>query len=94
MQDENVNFSASEETESLDNQIENILSEDETNNENSSNIEEVVEDTNTTEKENTDETPDSVKCPEQFLNTDGTVKLEELLKSYNELEPLANEKAN
>ena len=94
MQDEDANFSAQEGAESLENQIDNILSEDETSGENASNIEEDVEDTNTTEKENTDENSDSVKCPEQFLNTDGTVKLEDLLKSYKELELLANEKAN
>ena len=44
-----------------------------------------------------DETPenteDKPQIPEQFLNQDGTVNVDDLLKSYNELQPLADEKA-
>ncbi len=34
-----------------------------------------------------------IKCPEKFKNKDGSINLENLLKSYTEVEPLVQEKA-
>ena len=68
----------------LESQIEGILDEiPET---------EVITEDNPTDEETTDTTEDKPQIPEQFLNQDGTVNVDDLLKSYNELQPLAEEK--
>lgn len=36
----------------------------------------------------------NINCPDKFKNQDGTINIETVLKSYNELEPLLNEKAD
>lgn len=85
MSDENV--STGQET-TLETQIEGILDETPENSE--------VTDTpkdNTEGQETTETTEDKPQIPEQFLNQDGTVNVDDLLKSYNELQPLADEKA-
>ena len=78
---------------SLDEQIDGILE----NNSDNSNSEITTEETESKEgNENTDTTENQdnkQQIPEQFLNQDGTVNVDDLLKSYNELQPLADEKA-
>lgn len=85
MSDENVSTGQDV---SLETQIEGILDETPENTEVTDTPEE-----NTQEKETTDTTEDKPQIPEQFLNQDGTVNVDDLLKSYNELQPLADEKA-
>ena len=85
MSDENVSTGQDV---SLETQIEGIL--DETSE--STEITDTPEE-NTQEQETTDTTEDKPQIPEQFLNQDGTVNVDDLLKSYNELQPLAEEKA-
>ena len=85
MSDENV--STGQET-TLETQIEGILAETPENTE-------VTAPTKNTSagEETTQTTEDKPQIPEQFLNQDGTVNVDDLLKSYNELQPLADEKA-
>lgn len=85
MSDENVSTGQDV---SLETQIEGILDETPENTEVTDTPEE-----NTQEQETTDTTEDKPQIPEQFLNQDGTVNVDDLLKSYNELQPLAEEKA-
>ena len=76
---------------SLDEQIEDILDEPQTND----GAEETTDETSEPEtKENTDseKVDDKPQLPEEFLNQDGTVKVDDLIKSYNELQPLLNQK--
>lgn len=80
----------------LDSQIQEIFDSEDVENDNQEN----TADTEQTEKqieetESEDETQDNItKCPDKFLNTDGTVNVENLLKSYQQLEPLLNQKAD
>lgn len=80
----------------LDSQIQEIFDSEDVENDNQENMadtEETEEQTEETESE--DETQDNItKCPDKFLNTDGTVNVENLLKSYQQLEPLLNQKAD
>ena len=80
----------------LDSQIQEIFDSEDVENDNQENTadtEETEEQTEETESE--DETQDNItKCPDKFLNTDGTVNVENLLKSYQQLEPLLNQKAD
>lgn len=85
MSDENVSTGQDV---SLETQIEGILDETPENTEVTNTPEE-----NTQEQETTETTEDKPQIPEQFLNQDGTVNVDDLLKSYNELQPLAEEKA-
>lgn len=74
------------ENENLDTQIEGIL--------NTENTEVTDNSENNTEVEEAPETTDNKpQVPEQFLNQDGTIKVDDLINSYNELQPLAEEKA-
>lgn len=85
MSDENV--STGQEA-TLETQIEGILDETPENTEVTAPTE------NTSAGEKTTQTKeDKPQIPEQFLNQDGTVNVDDLLKSYNELQPLADEKA-
>lgn len=85
MSDENV---STEQEATLETQIEGILDETPENSE----VTDTPED-NTEGQETTETTEDKPQIPEQFLNQDGTVNVDDLLKSYNELQPLADEKA-
>ena len=85
MSDENVSTGQDV---SLETQIEGILDETPENTEVTDTPEE-----NTQGQETTDITEDKPQIPEQFLNQDGTVNVDDLLKSYKELQPLADEKA-
>lgn len=85
MSDENV--STGQEA-TLETQIEGILDETPENTE----VTAPTENTSAGEK-TTQTTEDKPQIPEQFLNQDGTVNVDDLLKSYNELQPLAEEKA-
>lgn len=85
MSDENVSNAGQEAT--LETQIEGILDETPENTEVTDNPEE-----NTQGQETTETTEDKPQIPEQFLNQDGSVNVDDLLKSYNELQPLADEK--
>ena len=84
MSDENV--STGQEA-TLETQIEGILDETPENTE----VTDTPED-NPASEETTETTEDKPQIPEQFLNQDGTVNVDDLLKSYNELQPLAEEK--
>lgn len=75
---------------SLETQIEGILEETPDTSDTNENTE-TTEDKNN--NENQEENQNKPQIPEQFLNQDGTVKVEDLLKSYNELKPLEDEKA-
>ena len=68
----------------LESQIEGILEETPET--------EVTTEDNPAGEETTETTEDKPQIPEQFLNQDGTVNVDDLLKSYNELQPLAEEK--
>ncbi|MBR1908660.1 hypothetical protein IJ818_06970 [bacterium] len=84
MSEENFNNG---DTAALESQIEGILDETPENTEVTDNPEE-----NTQGQETTETKEDKPQIPEQFLNQDGTVNVDDLLKSYNELQPLAEEK--
>lgn len=76
---------------SLDEQIEGILDEPE----NTDGTEETTDETlepETKENTETDKVEDKPQLPEEFLNQDGTVKVDDLIKSYNELKPLLSQK--
>ena len=74
---------------SLKTQIEGILEETPDTSDTNENTDTPEENNN----ENQEENQNKPQIPEQFLNQDGTVKVEDLLKSYNELKPLEDEKA-
>lgn len=84
MSEENFNNG---DTAALESQIEGILDETPENTE----VTDTPED-NPASEETTETTEDKPQIPEQFLNQDGTVNVDDLLKSYNELQPLAEEK--
>nr|DAI37213.1 MAG TPA: hypothetical protein [Caudoviricetes sp.] len=91
---DDANFSVQEGqagNESLENQIDSILSEDDITSQEPSSTE--IDNENPTESQNAEnqEKPD---YPEEFLKSDGSLDVESLLKSYQELKPLADEKAN
>lgn len=92
MTEENTDISTQDGTESLENQIESILSEDDTNNDDTSATE--VESESNTEVQTSENNQDNIEYPEEFLKSDGSVDVENLLKSYQELKPLVDEKAN
>lgn len=84
--------------------IQNVL--DEPTNEGSNNVAEKTDENDDTQSEtdsssqdNTQNKPSSQEganeseCPEKFRNEDGTANVEKILKSYKELEPLINQKA-
>lgn len=48
---------------------------------------------NTQNKPSSQEGANGSECPEKFRNEDGTANVEKILKSYKELEPLMNQKA-
>lgn len=85
MSDENL---SNGDNATLESQIEGILDETPENTE----VTDTPED-NPEGQETTENTEDKPQIPEQFLNQDGTVNVDDLLKSYNELQPLADEKA-
>ena len=85
MSEENLSNGDSATLESL---IEGILDETPENTEVTDTPEDNPEGQDTTET-----TEDKPEIPEQFLNQDGTVNVDDLLKSYSELQPLAEEKA-
>lgn len=87
MSEENFNNG---DTAALESQIEGILDETPENTEVTDNPEENTQRQETTETK--EEGEDKPQIPEQFLNQDGTVNVDDLLKSYNELQPLAEEK--
>lgn len=83
---ESTDNSASENL-NLDEQIEKALDEPET-----STVEEPAqEETIEQSEENEDNT---IKCPDKFKNEDGSINVQNLLKSYIGLEPVVNQKAN
>ncbi len=88
MSDANVSTTGQEI--SLDEQIDGILENSDSSTEENLDNED-NSDVNTENNDNTEENKPQI--PEEFLNQDGTVKIEDLVKSYNELQPLANEKA-
>lgn len=92
MTEENTDISTQDGTESLENQIESILSEDDTNNDDTSATE--IESESDTEVQTSENNQDNIEYPEEFLKSDGSVDVENLLKSYQELKPLVDEKAN
>ena len=86
MQGENVTTEGQEV--SLDEQIDGILNEENDNSQTDNITNETPAEENAIEDNSyTDQ------CPEQFLNQDGTVNIDDLLKSYNELQPLAAQKS-
>ncbi len=87
MSEENFNNG---DTAALESQIEGILDETPENTEVTDTPEENTQGQETTETK--EEGEDKPQIPEQFLNQDGTVNVDDLLKSYNELQPLAEEK--
>lgn len=92
---DDVNFSVQEgqeSNESLENQIDSILAEDDIKNEETINTE--LEKENSSEGQAIADSPDNVDYPKEFLKTDGSLDIENLLKSYQELRSLADEKAN
>lgn len=84
----------------LDSQIQEIFDnedevDDSQNQNKTADTEENDDEENTEENQNEENNnQDNIKCPEKFLNTDGTVNVENLLKSYQQLEPLLNQKAD
>ncbi|MBR1620284.1 hypothetical protein IJ674_10395 [bacterium] len=80
----------------LDSQIQEIFDSEDVENDNQDNTADTEEQEEQTEEtESEEETQDNItKCPDKFLNTDGTVNVENLLKSYQQLEPLLNQKAD
>lgn len=90
MPNEDVPTSENQDNEqSLETQIDSILDDETSNNsegQESENIETEEKEENKTEKD--------IECPAQFLNEDGSVKVQDLIKSYQELEPLANQKTD
>lgn len=85
MSDENL---SNGDNATLESQIEGILDETPENTE----VTDTPED-NPEGQETPENTEDKSQIPEQFLNQDGTVNVDDLLKSYNELQPLTDEKA-
>lgn len=84
MSDENFN---QEQDVSLDEQIEGILDNESEN----------TQSNNKPDKETETQTEDEIvenkpQCPEEFLNQDGTIKIDDLIKSYNELQVLGQQK--
>lgn len=75
---------------SLETQIEGILEE-------SSDKTDITENSDEPQGEKGQDIPegneDTPQIPEEFLNQDGSVNINNLLKSYNELQPLAEQKA-
>jgi len=80
--------------------IQNVL--DEPTNERSDNVaaktdenDDTQSETDTSSQDNSQESSkeDKNDCPEKFRNEDGTANVEKILKSYKELEPLINQKA-
>lgn len=92
MTEENTDISTQDGTESLENQIESILSEDDTNSDDTSATE--IESESNTEVQTSENNQDNIEYPEEFLKSDGSVDVENFLKSYQELKPLVDEKAN
>lgn len=82
------NLSNEGQTVSLDEQIDGILNCESDNPVTDNNNDEL-----TVEDKTIEESDDKIQCPEEFLNQDGTVNIDDLLKSYNELQPLATQKA-
>lgn len=82
---ESTDNSTSEEM-NLDEQIEKALDEPETTVEEQTNEEPAKQ-----VKENEDNT---IECPDKFKNEDGSINVQNLLKSYKGLEPILNERAN
>ena len=76
---------------SLDEQIEGILDEPQTNDGTEETTDETLE-PETKDDNESDKVDDKPQLPEEFLNQDGTVKVDDLIKSYNELQPLLNQK--
>lgn len=77
---------------SLETQIDSILDEETSND--GENQESEIDETEETQETQNENTNDEVECPSKFLNDDGSVKVQDLIKSYQELEPLANQKAD
>lgn len=75
---------------SLETQIEGILEETKGTSDTNENTDTPEENNN---NENQEENKNKPQIPEQFLNQDGTIKVDDLINSYNELQPLAEEKA-
>lgn len=71
---------------SLETQIEGILDENTEETDKS----ETPEDEK--QQDNSEENKDKPQIPDEFLNQDGSVNIDNLLKSYNELQPLAEQK--
>lgn len=92
MSEENTDFSMQDETESLEHQIENILSEDDTNSDDMSKID--IDSKSNTEVQAPESIQDNIEYPEEFLKSDGSIDVENLLKSYQELKPLRDEKVS
>ena len=65
MTEENTDISTQDGTESLENQIESILSEDDTNNDDTSATE--VESESNTEVQTSENNQDNIEYPEEFL---------------------------
>lgn len=70
---------------SLDEQIDRALDEPEEA------VEEPAKESTEQPKENEDNT---IECPDKFKNEDGSINVQNLLKSYIGLEPILNERAN
>lgn len=84
---ESTDNSTSEEL-NLDEQIEKALDEPATKS-----TEEVTEPTKTVDNNTKpDDKDNTVKCPEKFIEEDGSINVKNLAKSYIELEPLLNQK--
>lgn len=77
---------------SLDEQIDKALDEPETTvEEPAKENEKAVENTKKQPKGDKDNT---IECPDKFKNEDGSINVQNLLKSYIGLEPIVNQKAN
>lgn len=80
-----------ENEQSLETQIDSIL--DEEPSDDSENQKSEIDEAEEKEEQQEEKSKD-VECPSQFLNEDGSIKVQDLIKSYQELEPLANQKAD
>lgn len=93
--DEEMN-GAMDNSPSLDEQIQSILDEnqsEETETQDLENNEETKENQETQDGES-ESKEENTEIPKDFLNDDGTVKVQDLLKAYESLKPLEAEKSN
>ena len=88
--DNSETYSDADIANALDDSVEEPETQTDEGNEKSADASDDNADATQSNMDNTDEN----QCPEKFRNEDGTVNVDNLLKSYKELEPLVNEKSN